>query len=611
MTKQKKERKKPYKSLPSNIFWSFRKQLQHAPDVLLMYAVQTPVKVGLSYAGIYLPSLVVAEVTGKQTVSHAAFAVGMLMLAMLLGRVLLEVFRFLIQGRQGVYRGRMSVSLYQKTMSCFYQQYERKDIRDLSDRATRATEMWDGVQPLQDLPKQAWDLAESVICYVCFGTVISFVSPWLVLLLTLTPLVEHFSTRFYRNWYHGTRERRSHIDSRLNYIKSKPTDFKIAKDVRIYGMTGWLAETYHSLMAEHTALLKEQTLKAFLSRIPGLLVILLRDGAAYAVLIAMTLRGEITTDQFVLYFAAVSSFADQVGNIVSCWDKIHKSSLAVCDLRKYLEYPEPEDGVLTTDAAAPPPEIRFDHVTFRYEGAKEDTLKDLSLTIRPGEKIAVVGLNGAGKTTLVKLLCGLYLPTEGDILIDGHSVREFQRQEYYRLFSPVFQDVRTAYFSLAETVSCQPDGTADESRVEQCLREAGLGEKIDSLPLGLHTRLDKQINEDGTELSGGELQKLMLAKALYKNAPILVLDEPTAALDPISENEIYLKYNQMTAGKSSLFISHRLASTRFCDRILYLEDGRIAEEGTHDALIKEGGKYAELYEMQSCWYREAGETGDT
>lgn len=605
MKKQKAEKKKPYKSLPSNILWSFRKQLQYAPDVLFMYVMQTPVKVGLNYAGIYLPSLVVAEVTGNQTVSHAAFAVGCLMLAMLLGGVLQQVFKFLIMGRQDFYRSQVSVSLYQKTMAFFYQQYERKDTRDLMSRANRATEMWDGVQPLQDLPKQTWDLAESVICYALFGTVISFVSPWLVLLLTLTPLIQHFSTRFYQNWYHASRERRSHIGSRLNYVRSKPTDFKIAKDVRIYGMAGWLTETYHSLMDENIALLKEQTLKAFLARIPELCVILLRDGAAYAVLIAMTLRGEITPEGFVLYFAAISSFADQVGKIVGSWGKLHETSLAICDLREYLEYPDPQGGgAITLAAVAPLPEIRFDHVSFRYESAAEDTLKDLSLTIRPGEKIAVVGLNGAGKTTLVKLLCGLYLPTEGDILIDGHSVREFQRDEYYRLFSPVFQDVKTAFFSLAETVSCQPDGTADESRVEQCLRKAGLGDKIDSLPSGLRTKLDKQVNKDGTELSGGEVQKLMLARALYKDAPILILDEPTAALDPISENEIYLKYNQMTAGKSSLFISHRLASTRFCDRILYLDNGRVAEEGTHEALIKAGGKYAELYEMQSCWYQE-------
>ena len=285
---------------------------------------------------------------------------------------------------------------------------------------------------------------------------------------------------------------------------------------------------------------------------------------------------------------------------------MHTASLNVCDFREYMDLPE-QDGTKEANVQEhlkTAPEITFDHVSFRYDGAKEDTLQDIHFTIRSGEKVALVGLNGAGKTTLVKLLCGLYLPTKGDIQINGISVRKFSRNDYYRLLSPVFQDVQTAFFSLAETVCSQIGTCEDSAKAEHCLRLAGLGKKLDSLPEGIHTKLDKQINENGIELSGGELQKLLLARALYKDAPILVLDEPTAALDPIAENEIYLQYHQMTKTKTSLFISHRLASTQFCDRILYLQNGKIAEEGTHAELISFGGEYSKLYEMQSCWYRK-------
>ena len=340
-----------------------------------------------------------------------------------------------------------------------------------------------------------------------------------------------------------------------------------------------------------------------------LLVILIRDGAAYALLIIMTARGEMSPDRFVLCFAAISSFAGFIGGIVSSFSGMRETSLVICDLREYLDLPD-MDG--TGDAKAEDvtsgPEIVFDNVCYRYEGAEEDTIHDLFLTIRPCEKIALVGENGAGKTTLVKLLCGLYRPTSGEIRINGNTVGDFRNADCYTLFSPVFQDIRTSVFTLAETVSGRWESETDMSRAEECMRKAGLGGKIDSLTLGIHTPLDKQVNENGVELSGGELQKLMLARALYKDAPVLVLDEPTAALDPLAENAVYQNYNEMSAGKTAVFISHRLASCRFCDRIVYLDGGRITESGSHDELMKLGGRYAAMFDMQSVWYREGGTT---
>lgn len=216
------------------------------------------------------------------------------------------------------------------------------------------------------------------------------------------------------------------------------------------------------------------------------------------------------------------------------------------------------------------------------------------------------GLNGAGKTTLVKLLCGLFDPTEGRVLLNGKDIRDFNRKEYYELFSAVFQEFSVMYVTIAENVA-QTTADIDEAKVRACIEKAGLTKFINELPKGLDTHVGRNVFLDGVLFSGGQTQRLMLARALYKDGPILILDEPTAALDPIAENDIYMKYNEMTQGKTSVFISHRLASTRFCNRIIFVVDGNIAEEGTHESLLELGGEYAKLFEVQSRYYQEGRE----
>ncbi len=595
----------PYASVWSNILWSIKNQLKYTPAVFYMQMFRVPLDVWLAWAGIYLPSLVVAQVTGEKGISRAVANVGGLLFAILCATIFKNVIDRMMDAKETPYRCQISYELNKKSMGCFYQIYERKEMRELRVRAKTATEMWEGVQPTRDMTRHAWGFAESVLCYVLFGTVVSFVSPLLLLFLSLAPAVNWFCVKAYQKWEYSHREKWMEIGRKLGYVQGKTADFAVAKDIRIYGMAGWMEQTYRMLSREYMVWDKRRIGREYLSHLADLAVILLRDGAAYAVLLSMTWRGEITVDEFVLYFAAISSFATWIGNIINGWNQMRHTSLRLCDLREYLEYPD-VDGTgeaILPDYSKGAPEIVFDHVSFRYDGEEEDTLHDICLTIHGGERLALVGLNGAGKTTLVKLLCGLYRPTAGEIRINGIPVSHFCKKDYYELISPVFQQVKAAFFSLAETVSGKGEEQTDLNRAKECLRRAGLSKKLDSLPDGIHTKLDKQVNENGIELSGGELQKLMLARALYKDAPILVLDEPTAALDPVAESAVYEEYKNMTEGKSALFISHRLASTRFCDRVLYLGGGRILEEGTHDSLVLSGGEYAKLYEMQSCWYQ--------
>ncbi len=239
---------------------------------------------------------------------------------------------------------------------------------------------------------------------------------------------------------------------------------------------------------------------------------------------------------------------------------------------------------------------------------KKQVFKNLNLEIKAGEKIALVGVNGAGKTTLVKLLCGMYDPDAGEILINGINRNEFPRKEIYRLFSAVFQEQFVMPCTLGENIAMDKRDNIDAERVWEALSKAGLKEFFNSKDITLKTYMGKDIMKDGINLSGGQQQRLLLARALYKDAPVLVLDEPTAALDPVAESEVYNNYNKYSKGKTALFISHRLASTKFSDRIIMLENGKIIEEGSHNELMGLNGKYAEMFHVQSNYY-EKGEEG--
>ena len=502
-------------------------------------------------------------------------------------------------------RNRSSVDIVLKAAETDYANLEDEKFTDAKQKALGVIS-WNSAST-ERVYYTLENFGANLLGFVVYMALLASVNP-LVLALAAALSAMGFAVRRWANkWRYDHDGEQAAYGKRLWHYSRIGEDIKLAKDIRLFAMADWINDVYNAyLRLRHSWERKAQT-REFIADAADCAASFLREGAAYAFLIWQILYNGMPVDQFVLLFAAIGGFSGWIMGILSEYSQLQRNSLDYCRLREYLEYPDlfkRGGGEPIAPEAGKTHALELRNVSFRYPGAEKDTLQNISLTVRAGEKLAIVGLNGAGKTTLVKLLCGFYDPTAGEVLLDGRDIRVYDRTQYYSLFTAVFQEFNILPVSVAENIAQRPSDELDRGRAARCMELAGLTEKIDAMPDGVDTPLRREVHENAAELSGGEIQRLMLARALYKDAPVLILDEPTAALDPIAESRLYERYNELSTGRTSVYISHRLASMRFCDRIILIDDSAIAESGTHDELLAAGGKYANLFEVQSKYYRE-------
>lgn len=443
----------------------------------------------------------------------------------------------------------------------------------------------------------------SFLCIVSLLIYSSFIIKlhWAVFIFYICTYAIELTINFrYIKTIRDFREKLIPLRRKIAYLSGRSGDISAAKDVRIFQMTSWFTQKYMDMNSEKANVLNQQEDISHHNRIIAAAFSFVRNALSYVFLLWLFCGNKIALPEFVFLIGVISTFTFAIGKVQGSIQEIYNYSLEVND---YLEFEEWSIKPMSSEKKITLPEdiatIEFINVSYRYPGSSYEILSNINLAFQKGEKVGLVGLNGAGKTTLILLMCGLLKPTEGHIVLNGTNICQYDTTDYFSLFSAVFQDFTVLPDSVINNIGFQDEYTASEiDKINTIMSQLGLQN------INPKDKFIKEIYDDAICLSGGEMQKISLARALYKKSQVLILDEPTASLDPLAEQQIYLNYSDYSKDKISIFISHRLASTSFCDKIIMVDRGTIIESGTHNQLMELHGEYWKMFEIQREYYKK-------
>ena len=578
----------------------FLKLVYKVDKSYILLLILSAVFKGISpFINIIIPKFIIDELLGKKRIEVFILLVLIIIVAngffafinKLIGMFVDIKYQKLLYG--------FDLIVGQKVMDLDFEKIEDPKILNLKEQAMAPIKQQGA---LYRIVQATIDMISQLVILTGLIGLISTLNPLIIVFIIAIVILNSFilkkSQRLQYNFYQSL----TPINREGNYYTSLAEDFTVSKDIRLYDMKPLVSqkieEFNENIFGNFSILFGKLGKYLGINRI----FTQLQTMAVYGYIAIKVLKGIIDMGQFTMYTNATIKFSNTIS-------QFFKTYVEITQMCRYLEFFIKLESIETPVMMGKEHidnlkeyVIEFRNVSFKYPRSNSYTLKNINIVINEGEKLSVVGLNGAGKTTFIKLLCRLYEATEGEILLNGVNILEYDYDEYTKLLSVVFQDFKLLAFSIKENIGLSQWEVAADKEIEEVIEKAGFGEDLKKLKKGIYTSIYKVFDKEGIEFSGGQSQKLAIARAIYKNAPIVILDEPTAALDPFAEFEIYSRFNELVGDKTAIYISHRLSSCKFCDNIAVFKDGEIVEYGNHDKLVKADGLYEEMYMAQAQYY---------